>query len=169
MRRVQPGQRQTQYAGRRKLGSLASRDNLQQASGVDTRLLVKLDVEHPRPAVDRLNARPLHHCFQNREAEQIEHGVGRWSIPVLKLVGDTLRILIRLRLGDAFVCPKPLLLIGDVVQRNADIESEVQGRMDLWQHFLAFDLLHRFLEESQIRIESYDSDVTVLLAAKKVA
>ena len=84
---------------------------------------MELDVQPGAPPVHYLDAQALCGALQLGELEKRFHRVGQWTIAVRQLRARTFGLLIFLYIGDFFIRPQALLLVRNVLRRDADIQA----------------------------------------------
>ncbi len=107
--------------------------------------------------------------FSAENFSRLRTGVRRRTVAVLELRQSFRRGFGRAGVGDALVRAQALMFVGNVLGGNADVEPEIQRRVNLQRRLLALELVHRLFQQPDVHVEPDRADVAVLLAAQNIA
>ncbi len=130
---------------------------------------MKFHRQRAAAAVHRFDAALLRLALQQRERNQRFDGGGRRSVAIRDFRAAGRRLLRVACVGDALVCAQALLLVADVLGRDANVEPQVERGVDLDRPLLALQFADRLFEQAEIHIEAHRRNVSVLFAAQQVA
>src|SRR5688572_29658914 len=119
---------------------------------------MKFDIQHALTTVDGFHTSALDDCLKDGEIQQILNSLRRRPVTIGKFVEYRFGVGLALRFGDALISSQTLMLVGDVCLRDANVETEVQRRMNLGGHFLTAEFLDGLFEQLEICIESDGGD-----------
>src|SRR5215472_10654910 len=162
-------QRELQYACGRELAARLFRDELRQALRIDRRFLREANADRVALALDLGDADPLRQQLQRGVLQQIANGRRRRAVAIAEFACNIRQLRLRLHSCHPLVHSQALVLLGNVIRRNAYVEAEIQLRLGHILRQLAFQFADGALQHCGVQLEADGFDMAALLAAEQVS
>src|SRR5450432_621887 len=136
--------------------------------GVNLGVLVKANTKLVALAFDADGAHTLAKQSQGGVVDEAANGTGEGAIPVFEFGTDFVELRFAQYSGNALVHAQPLVLLGNIVVGDANVEGEIELDFRFFRSSLATQFADGALEHRGVKLEADGFDLATLFASQQI-